>query len=81
MKLYAKILPKYFKEHEEGAKHVEYRQLESMMLLNSETGEEIEFEIVSMRKSAHSASIIEDHPEIPWKKSKDIYVIRLGRKL
>lgn len=79
MKLYAKVLPKYFEELRENAKPVEYRQLESMILLNSETGEEIE--ITNMRKNPHAPSIMEDYPDVNWDPDKDIYEIRLGRRL
>ncbi|GAI61768.1 unnamed protein product [marine sediment metagenome] len=56
MKLYAKVLPKYFEELRENAKPVEYRQLESMILLNSETGEEIE--ITNMRPTHTAPSCV-----------------------
>jgi len=81
MKLYARILPRHFEQLEKGSKITDYRQLETITFCNTETGEEIEFEIEELWRPTDPGRIIREYPTIPWKKDKPIYAIDLGRRL
>jgi len=81
MKLYAKILPKYFEAHKRGDKSDECRQFESMVLIHSETGEEIEFDVRTVIGPVNKSFIRRQYPDIEWNPDKPIFQIKLGRRV
>jgi len=81
MKLYAKILPKYFQQLEKGSKITDYRQLETITFCNTETSEEITFEIKELWRPIQPEKVIKDYPDVKWDPDRAIYAIDLGRRL
>ena len=84
MKLHAKVFPKYFEEIKAGRKLVEYRQLESIIFINSVTGEEMEFEIddiVPMMPTFCLDVLRRKYPDVPWREGLTTVQIRLGRRI
>lgn len=80
LKLRAKVLPKYFKEIQDGDKDVEYRQFDTITFVNTETNEEISRELsYLLRLSPAEAELIRQrHPDVPWDK-KEIYALGIKR--
>lgn len=78
MKLYAKILHRYFEQIKRGRKRVDFGQFESITFLNSETGEEIELTIVAVDRCASRSAVLERYPDMKWDPNKEIYTISLG---
>jgi len=84
MKLVMKVLPHYFEAIQKGAKLTEYRQIETVVLINSKTGEEMEFEFagISQVTGILKSAIFRDYPDVRWDKSKPLWAISLlGKRL
>jgi len=81
VKLYAKILPRYFELIKKRHKRIDFRQFESITFYNSETGEEIEHEILDVDRCMSRSVIFEEYPDVKWEPNKEIYEIKLGRRL
>jgi len=81
MKLYAKILPKYLDRILKGEKSIDYRQFESIVFENTETGERIEFDIEKIITRINQGPLKIVYKDIPWHQGKHIYGIKLGRRL
>lgn len=81
MKLYAKILPKYLKQIQEGKKDSDYRQFESIVFENAETGEKVEHTILAVDYCTRPEAVKEKYPDVKWRLGMDIYEIVLGRRL
>lgn len=81
MKLYAKCLPTYFKMLD--LRSVEFRQFESIVLENSETGEKREFLVKDVRKlyPGTEKNIMNKYSEMPWDSDLPIFAIDLGDEL
>jgi len=88
MKLRAKILEKYLKQILEGKKKVEYRQVESIILVD-EQQKEYEFEVKDIQDSRRSATypfgilwyVKRGYPELQWDDNLPTIAIRLGRRI
>lgn len=78
MKLRAKIYPKYLNQILNGDKSVEVRQIESMILVNSETGEEFEFEVRDVEKTTDLKLIQKVFPDVKWNPDLPTIMIDLG---
>ena len=81
MKLKCKILPKYLKAILDGTKDVEYRQVESIVLINSKTGKEHEFEVTDLWMHKAKDVVFEAYPDIKWDRKKQILCIGIGKKV
>lgn len=80
MKLRAKIYPQYLKQILSGEKTEELRQLETITLVDAETGDEYEFEITNI--GITSAICARDkHPDVKWDDSKPVIVLKLGEEV
>lgn len=80
MNLRAKIWPKFLKQILRGEKKIEYRQLETITLIDSKTGREHEFDIESFGIcTAHHAK--DECPGIKWDSEKSVLMIKLGKEL
>ena len=66
MKLKAKIKNKYLKEILEGKKKEEYRQIESIILVD-EQGNEYEFEVKGISLVAGLDWLRKKYPDVDWK--------------
>jgi len=80
MKLRAKILSKYAEQIKAGSKKVDYRQFESIEFEVVETGEVLEFEVLSVDRCTNWGKVVRQHPDVEWKHD-DIYKIQLGKRL
>ncbi len=80
MKLRAKIERKYLEQILRGEKEYEYRQLESIILVDKETGEEFEFEILDIEK-IDVKEVKKRYPDVPWKEGLLTVAIKLGRRI
>jgi len=81
VKLYAKVIPKYFERIKSGEKGFDLRQLETITFYNSETGEEIELEIVGMNRCTSNSEVFANYPDVKWDPNKEVYEIILGKRL
>lgn len=83
LRITAKILPKYFKEIVEGKKRKEFRQIDSLILVNIRTKEEAEFRVRSIklwpRKMAKILPLL--YPDVPFKEGQGVVVFSLGERL
>lgn len=82
MKLKAKILPKYFEQIKAGDKKVDYRQFKSIVFINIETGEEMEYKIYMINDAIGNQQVIRgDHPDVFFDTDMIIYGISLGERI
>jgi len=81
MKLYAKILPKYFEQIKAGEKRIDFRHIETITFYNTETGEEIELDVRKVALLYDRGLVEEEYPDVKWDPDKKIYAISLGRRL
>jgi len=81
MKLYAKILPKYFELLVSGKKHTDFRQFEDIIFENTETGDTITFAVKDVCGAYPHSDIRNAHPDVDWHPNRPIYKIILGRRL
>ena len=79
MKLYAKCLPEYFKML--GFKGSEFRQIESIVLENQETGDKREFEVTDIREVRDRSTVEDRYPLVEWDPEMPIFSIDLGDEL
>ncbi|MDD3840089.1 MAG: hypothetical protein PHP06_05890 [Clostridia bacterium] len=81
MKLSAKCHPDYFAMLD--IKTVEFRQFESIVLENTETGEIREFLIKDVRKiyPGTEETIKTKYPKVPWDPDLPVFAIDLGDEL
>ena len=80
MDLKAKVIPKYWKQLKEGVKDTEYRQLENLILVNTETGEEFTRSIGHVEECNYDESFVVLNltiDEVPWVENRSIYKITL----
>lgn len=77
MKLRAKIYHHYLKQLLDREKECEFRQLESIILKDSKTGKEYEFEILSWG-SRTPKEAKNKFPDINWDMKKQVLFMRLG---
>ena len=88
MKLRAKILRKYLEEILRGKKKIEYRQVESIILVD-EQGKEYEFEVTYVQDSRRCATyplgvlwyVKRNYPELQWDDNLPTIAIELGRRI
>ena len=82
MKLKAKIKNKYLKEILEGGKKVEYRQIESITLVD-EDGNEHEFGVIDVRvlRPSEKNLLKKTYPDVEWKDNLPTIGILLGKRL
>jgi hypothetical protein len=83
MKLRAKVNSAYLDQILEGTKKIEYRQIESMILVD-ENQREVEVEaiqVVRVHDVKEYDKIIVDHPNVPWDPEMCIHKIYLGEVL
>jgi len=81
MKLRAKILNKYLKQILEGKKKVEYRQVESIILVD-EQRKEYEFEVENIRDAWYTIDMLKfRYPDVPWDDNLPTIAIELGRRI
>jgi len=81
MKLRAKILNKYMKQILEGKKKAEYRQVESIILVD-EQGKEYEFEVKDVTDVFLAVnSLRKKYPDISWKDNLPTIAIELGKRI
>jgi len=82
MKLRAKIKNKYLKQILEGKKKVEYRQVESIILVD-EQGKEYEFEVKRIGLTPSVEWLREKFPDVEWKDElrRTTIIIELGRRM
>lgn len=80
MKLRAKILPKYFDQIKAGTKTVDYRQIEDITFINTETDEEITYNIRNiMRRPVWDFERIQKlYPDVVFIEDCPIYKIVLS---
>lgn len=81
MKLYAKILHRYFEQIKNERKRLDFRQFEDLTYLDTETGEEITLTIVAVDRCASRSAVLVRYPDVKWDPNNEIYAISLGRKL
>ena len=82
MKLRAKIKNKYLKEILEGKKKKEYRQIESIILID-EQGNEYEFEVKRVGLVGGLDWLKQQYPDVEWKEELrwNTIVLELGKRL
>ncbi len=80
MKLKAKIDRKYLELILKGEKRYEYRQLESIILVDKESGDEYEFEIEDIEK-IDVEELKKKYPDVPWKDGLVTVAIKLGKRI
>ncbi len=82
MKLRAKIKNKYLKEILEGKKKEEYRQIESIILVD-EQGNEYEFEVKRVGLAGNLDWLKQRYPDVEWKEELrwNTIVLELGKRL
>ena len=82
MKLRAKIKNKYLKEILEGKKKEEYRQIESIILVD-EQGNEYEFEVKRVGLAGSLDWLKQRYPDVEWKEELrwNTIVLELGKRL
>lgn len=66
MKLKCKIKNKYLEQILRGEKKTEYRQIESIILVD-EQGREYEFEVKEIYSFPYVARLRKEYPDVPWK--------------
>jgi hypothetical protein len=81
MRLYAKIYPEYFEMLD--TKLTEFRQIESILLENSQTHETREFAVKDIRKCERvSAEHVQKmFPLVPWNEKLPVFAIELGDEI
>jgi len=80
MNIKARVLPRYFEELKKGNKTVDYRQFELITLENTDTGEQLVFEIKKIYR-VDATTVIREYPDVPWITARDIYAIELGERV
>lgn len=80
MKLRCKILPKFWDQIQRGEKAVEYRQVESIVLVNTETQEEMELDVVDLwvLSKRRQKRQMARYPEVAWNPNYPMLAILLG---
>lgn len=81
MKLYAKCDPEYFDLLD--MKSIEFRQFESIVIENSETGEKREFLVEDVRRllPSEAENVKKLYTKVPWEPSLRMFAIDLGDEL
>ncbi len=81
MRLYAKCLPECFAMLDD--KNHEFRQIECIIVENSETHETREFEVRNILRldGARSALVMQNYPKVPWDAKLPVFAIELGEEI
>ena len=85
MKLRAKTFPKHFKLIRDGEKSIEYRNVESITFVNSETAEEMTYEVKHIKEIPKRYndydSIRRLYPDIQFFWEQPLVKIELGKRI
>jgi len=82
MKFKCKIKNKYLEQILRGEKKTEYRQIESIILVD-EQGKEYEFEVTDVYAYPSLYWLRKEYPDVPWKDElwRATIAIELGRRI